>query len=501
MRPNILFITSDQQHWNTIGKFNKEVKTPNLDRLANSGTYFERAYTVNPTCTPTRATFITGKYPSQHGAWCLGTKLMETEYTLGNHLRDCNYRTALIGKAHFQPLRGTDEYPSLESYPILQDLDFWKNYNDVFYGFDTIRLARNHTTEAHVGQHYAIWMEEKGLKNWRDYFLPPTGYLDKNEKLSWKIPEAYHYNTWITEETNNLLESYKENNENFFLWASFFDPHPDYFVPEEWVPMYDPEKLTIPQILEGEGGDASPYWRLTQEKNPDIKPYKKSGHGLHGMHSHLHDREELKKQIAVYYSMVSMMDKYIGQILDKLDELGLTENTLIIFTTDHGHFYGHHGLVAKGPFMYEDLIRVPWIVSFPGQIPASKVSAAIQSAVDIVPTILDYCDIRIPDGIAGKSQKEVWNGKTEKVRDYAICEYNAERDSIYTKTFINERYKITVFLNMEFGELYDLQSDPAESKNLWNVPQYADLKAKLLLKFIQAGMDSEPVFMPRLAIA
>ncbi len=159
-RPNILLITSDQQHWSTMGCVNPQIRTPNLDRLATQGTRFDRAYCPNPTCTPTRASIITGKYPSQHGALSLGTKLLEDEPTVGDDLQAAGYRTALVGKAHFQPLKSTDEFSSLESYPILQDLDFWRHFDEPFYGFDTVRLARNHADEAHVGQHYAIWMED-----------------------------------------------------------------------------------------------------------------------------------------------------------------------------------------------------------------------------------------------------------------------------------------------------------------------------------------------------
>lgn len=179
--PNILLITSDQQHWNTIGAFNPEIHTPNLDRMVKSGTTFRRAYCPNPTCTPTRASIITGRYPSQHGAWALGTGLPQQEHTVGEDFIRQGYHTCLIGKAHFQPLRGTLDYPSLEAYPILQDLAFWKGYDRVFYGFEHVELARNHTNEAHVGQHYALWMEEKGCLNWRDYFLPPTGNMDRSE--------------------------------------------------------------------------------------------------------------------------------------------------------------------------------------------------------------------------------------------------------------------------------------------------------------------------------
>ena len=241
---NILFITSDQQHFETIGKFNPEIKTPNLDRLCDTGTYYDRAYTVNPTCTPTRVSLITGQYPSQHGAWTLGTKLDENHTTIGDVMHKEGMKASLIGKAHFQPLKSTEKYPSLESYPILQDLEFWKNFDEDFYGFDTVKLTRNHTNEGHVGQHYALWMEEKGCMNWRDYFTAPTGTMLNDEKYHWDIPEEFHYNTWIADETNKQLEAYKENGDKFLLWASFFDPHPDYYVPNDWVDMYDPDKLT-----------------------------------------------------------------------------------------------------------------------------------------------------------------------------------------------------------------------------------------------------------------
>ncbi|MHC5034265.1 MAG: sulfatase-like hydrolase/transferase, partial [Planctomycetota bacterium] len=284
LRPNILLITSDQQHWNTLGCVNPEVKTPNLDRLAAQGTMFTRAYTVNPTCTPARASMITGKYPSQHGAWALGTKLPETEHTIGEDFAAAGYRTALIGKAHFQPLKGTDEFPSLEAYPALQDLEFWRKFHGPFYGFEHVELARNHADEAHVGQHYAIWMEDKGLGNWRDYFRPPTG-SNASQKHKWLIPEQYHYDAWIAEHTNALLEQFHAAGDRFFVWASFFDPHPPYLVPEPWDTMYDPGRLTVPRAAEGEHLANPPHFRLTQERDPDFSPWRESGHWMHGLHS------------------------------------------------------------------------------------------------------------------------------------------------------------------------------------------------------------------------
>ena len=495
---NILLITSDQQHWSTVGKFNPEIKTPNLDRLCDGGIYFDRAYTVNPTCTPTRASIITGKYPSQHGAWTLGTKLSESEHTISEDLSSAGYRTALVGKAHFQQLFSTEKYPSLEAYPTLHDLDFWRGFNGPFYGFDHVELARNHTTESHVGQHYAIWMEEKGLTNWRDYFEPG---MDKSRRRIWDLPEEYNYNTWIAERTNTLMEGFASNGENFFMWASFFDPHPPYYAPEPWASMYDPEAVTLPGIATGETERNTEFFKLTQEQQPDTSKYKVSGYGLHGVHSHLHDREELKKDIATYYGMTSLMDKYIGQILDKLESLGLQDDTLVVFTTDHGHFTGHHGLTAKGPFMFEDLIKVPFIVRCPGQKNKGTVNSSIQSLVDLAPTFLSMLGIDGPDGIAGIDQSDVWAGNTQDARKWAICEHHHEYMTVNVRTYVDSRYKISLYYGLAGGDLFDLQSDPLEINNLWNNPDYAGLKADLFHKFLLAEMEKEPRFMPRVAHA
>ncbi len=497
-RPNILLITSDQQHWNTLGCLNPEIRTPHLDALAQEGTLFRRAYCPNPTCTPTRASIITGKYPSQHGAWSLGTKLLEDERTVGEDFIDAGYRTALVGKAHFQPLHGSDEYPSLESYPILQDLDFWRNFDEIFYGFEHVELARNHADEAHVGQHYAIWLEENGCTHWRDYFAPPTGTA-RGQYHKWHIPEAYHYDTWIAERTNALMETYQQKGENFFLWASFFDPHPKYLVPEPWDTMYDPSTLTVPAVTAGEHDKNPPHFHKTQEQKPDFSAWRETGKGIHGFRSHLRDRDALAADIAVYYGMVSLMDKYIGKILRKLDELGLAEDTLVIFTSDHGHFYGQHGLIAKGPFHYEDVIKVPFIVRYPGVVPAGKRSDALQTLVDLAPSCLSAAGIDIPLAMTGMDQTSVWYGQTEQVRDHIIVENHHEPTTVHVKTYVNDRYKLTVYYNRDYGELFDMQEDPGEINNLWNSAEHAALKADLVMKLLFAEMGKEVMPVPRTA--
>ena len=496
-KTNVLLITSDQQHWDTLSCIGSQVNTPNLDRLAAGGTLFRRAYCPNPTCTPTRASIITGKYPSQHGAYSLGTKLAESEHTVGEDFMAAGYRTALIGKAHFQPLQSTDEFPSLEAYPRLQDLNFWRSFDEPFYGFEHVELARNHTDEAHVGQHYAIWMEEQGLTNWRNYFRPPTGN-NAEQQRRWLIPEEYHYGTWIAERSCAQLNQYADNGEPFFLWSSFFDPHPKYLVPEPWDTMYDPGSLTVPSMIEGEHDNNPPHFQMTQTKKPDFNAYKSSGQSLHGFSSHLHDRDELAKDIACYYGMISLMDKQIGVILDRLEALGLAENTLVVFGSDHGHFYGHHGLTAKGAFHYEDMIRVPLIVSQPGRVAAGKVSDSLQSLVDLAPSFLSACDLPVPGAMTGIDQTEVWYDQRDTIRDHIIVENHHDPLTVHLKTYVDERYKLTVYYQCDYGELFDLEADPQEIHNLWNDLGSQALKSALITKLLFAEMGKESIPMPRI---
>ena len=500
MKPNILLITTDQHHYSAVGYMNNILKTPNIDRIANEGMCFERAYCPNPTCTPTRASIITGKYPSQHGAWSLGTKLPETEPTIGNYLKKAGYSTALVGKAHFQPLHSTEEYSSIESYPLLQDLDYWRGFYGPFYGFDHIELARNHTNEANVGQHYAAWMEDNGLTNWKDYFSVPTGNMprQKNPIGCWDIPEEFHCNTWIAERSNALLDKYKDNDEPFLLWASFFDPHYPHIVPSPWDKMYSPDDITLPKTYPDEHDHNPPYFKKALEKNPDFSEYRETGMFIHGLQSNIFDEMEMKHQTAVYYGMVSFMDKYIGKILDKLDELGLTDNTLVIFTTDHGDFLGHHGLRYKCVYHYEDLLRIPMAVRYPKVIPSGVRSDSLQSLVDYSPTVLSFCGLDIPRDMTGVNQKDVWTGQVDHLRKNVIIENRHEPTTMNMRTYVDHRYKLTVHCGREYGEMYDLENDPGEFNNLWDDPGYKDLKVELLLKYTAAELEKEPMWMPRI---
>ncbi|NLB27267.1 MAG: sulfatase-like hydrolase/transferase, partial [Bacteroidales bacterium] len=514
-QPNILFITCDQLNWMNIGYNNPMIKTPNIDKLAASGTIYNRAYSSSPVCTPTRASWITGLYPSQHGAYALGTKLPESVPCIGDYLKEAGYSSSLIGKAHFMPLRGSSKYPSLEAYPVLQDLDFWGKFHGPFYGFDFVELARPHGDESHVGQHFTIWMQKKlkregkNSDEWKKWFRKPLESLypennpkmksimekngalnDKSQYGAWNIPENYHPNSWIASKTTDELKKAVRRDKPFFIWASFFDPHPPYLVPEPWASMYNPEDMILPDVPADDLNDMPYHYRMTQTNDKNwAKTYDEDGFKVHGLGSHLQDTMRAKKNIAIYYGMISMLDKYIGLILESIDSLGLKDNTIIVFTSDHGHHIGTHNLNAKGAFAFEEDARVPFIVSWKNKFPSGKKSDALISAVDIAPTFLSLTGREVPLTMSGIDLSPVWKGNTDSLRKWVIVENHFQRTKFYQKTYIEERYKITWYMHTDEGELFDLAKDPNEFSNLWDVPEYKELKLQLLHRAMQADMS------------
>ncbi len=498
-QPNLLLLTSDQQQWHNLGVSDPKISTPNLDRLAAMGVHFTRAYCPNPTCTPTRASILTGMYPSAHGAFTLGTRLDPAVPTLGEHLHGLGYETTLIGKAHFQPLASTAERPSVESYPTLLDLGFWSTFNDEhtpWYGFDRVEMARNHADEGHAGQHYGLWLEEKGLADWRAYFQPrQDGVADTPEAgskapppedgpgygwradMSWELPAELHYTAWTAERTNAAIERAVAAGRPFFVWSSYHDPHPPYCVPEPWASMYRADEMEAGAFVDGEFDDMPPPHKLTREPaeagGKPFEAYNGDGIGNHGYHSHRgRTQQELREAKAVYFGMISFLDHAIGTTLDKLEELGLLDDTLIVFTSDHGHFVGEHGLVAKGPFHYEELIRVPFLAAFGDRLPRGTTSEAIQSLVDLAPTFLDAAGLdATPLAMQGLSQLSAWaDPASTPPRDHAIVEnhHNASA-AVHLRTLVTARHKLTVYRGRAWGELFDLEADPGELRNLFDV--------------------------------
>jgi uncharacterized sulfatase len=304
----------------------------------------------------------------------------------------------------------------------------------------------------------------------------------------------------VGERTAAHIERCAAEGKPFFLWSSFFDPHPPYVLPEPWASMYDPADMEPGHTTPGEFEGMPPQFARTREVHPDFSDYAEpGGKSLHGFHSHLHSDEELRRSLACYYGMVSLVDQEVGRILDTLDRLGLAENTLVVFSTDHGHFLGQHGLIAKGAFHYEDLVRIPMIARYPGHVPAGAVSQALQSQIDFVPTFLEAAGIAVPGLMQGSSRLADWQRGAG--RAWAMVENRHNPSSVHLRTLVTERYKLTVYRGHAYGELFDLQEDPQELHNRWDDPAYAAVKTEMLLRFAQAEIEREPTRMARIAHA
>lgn len=497
---NILLITSDQQRWDTLGCCNPKIKTPNLDRLASHGLLFDRAYTVNPVCTPTRVSILTGHYPSKHGCYTIGTSLNEDYPTVPAIMAKEGYFTALVGKAHFQACLN-EPYPdkgTLESAPHIYDREYFRSWNGPYFGFDYVRLVIGHADqELSTGMHYGIWLEEQGIDT-KKYF----GNTRYDDFGTWDLPEKYSNSRWTADETIKTIDMAQDKGQPFFIWSSFQDPHNPCFVPEPWASMYDPADMPVYGLQDGE-----------LEGKPDL--YEAAANGInfgrdvdcgdknwHCVSNLPHMDEGRKREImAKYYGMVSLMDHHIGRILDHLDKKGLLEDTLIVFTTDHGDYMGNHGLWWKGLPTYEDIHRIPFIVSHPGCKTKGDTSSALQSLVDLGTTFLCAAGIRLPAGIQGVNQERVWKGEAEYVRKWAMVEFRPSESPFMQKTFITNRYKLVVYHYRKYGELYDLLADPEQLVNLWDRSEYGEVKVLLLQELIFAEMEKDGELRERTAYA
>lgn len=488
---NVLLITSDQQRWDTISQNNPLIKTPNIDRLFERGISFNRAYTSNPVCTPARISMLTGHYPSKHGCYTIGTSLPENYPSIPDSMNDNGYFTALIGKAHFQPCLTEG---SFESEPNIFDRDFFKNWNGPYYGFKYAKLVIGHSVEKHAsGMHYGLWLKEQGIDT--------TKYFDKYDYTdfgTWNLPEEYSNSKWTADETIKAIDMSCDNEEPFYIWSSFQDPHNPCFISEPWASMYKEEDMPVYGLKDGEMQNKPPFYKQMAENGTygdDPKFKEKDWHCVRNLPFM---NENKKREIMTkYYGMVSQMDHHIGRILDYLEEKGLIDNTIIVFTSDHGDYMGNHGMWWKGLPAYEDAQRIPFVVAHPlCKTPGTK-SESLQSLVDLGITFLNATNIEVPPGQQGVNQEEAWKDSNVSKRQWSMVEFRPTEDNFMQKTFITDKYKLVVYHDKKYGELYDLKKDPEQYDNLWNNPDFQNIRIELLEKFIYAEMEKDGTLRER----
>jgi uncharacterized sulfatase len=497
-RPNILLITTDQQRWDTVGVYNSKIKTPSLNRLAADGIVFDRAYTVNPVCTPSRCSMLTGHYPSRHGCYTIGTNLPEDYPSVPAILGRNGYATSLVGKGHFHACLDPQ---SFESEPHVMNRDFFRNWHGPFHGFERAELVIGHTVEPKVpGMHYGLWLEDRGVNAAKHF-----GNNKYTDYGVWNLPEEHHPSKWTADITMEEIDRAQRNRKPFFIWSSFQDPHNPCMVPEPWASMYDPADMPDHRYRDGEFRDKPSFYqgcydaRSAHGYGRSIDFGEKDWHctcSLPDMTS-----EKTRDLIARYYGMMSLVDHHIGRIVDHLEQKRLLENTVIVFTNDHGDYLGNHGFWWKGLQAYEDVHRMPMIVRHPRCTSRGAHSRAYQSNVDYGRSFLSLAGVAPPPLMQGVDQSGAWQDCAVSARDHAILEFRPTEAAFMQKVFWYDRHKLVVYSDATLGELYDLSSDPDQYRNLWDDPASQDVKQSLILRFIAAEMGKDGVLRERTAAA
>jgi uncharacterized sulfatase len=487
-QPNILFLLSDQQRADTLGVLNDKIKTPNLDRLAALGTTYTRAYPPTPVCLPCRSALMSGCYPSSTGAMHNESPLKPSAGPMvADAFQQAGYYTHMIGKSH---LHSCHDAKSPESSPNIHDRDYFRSWHGPWYGFEHATLNIGHSTEKHAsGMHYGVWLEDRGIDT--DKYFGHTNYTDYGP---WDLPEEHHNSAWVAETAIDAMSEAREAGKPFYISANFQDPHNPCMVPEPWASMYDPSDMPHFGFKPGEPecfADKPPLYREIFETKGDYQArYSKGGPEMATNASHLdYDEQQTRENAACYYGMVSLLDHHVGRILDALTASGELENTIIVFASDHGDFLGDHGLWWKELYPYEEAIRVPLIVSWPGNLPEGRFNSSLQGLIDLAPTWLGLANINCPPHFEGIDQSTVWRGDQDSLREAIVVEDRPSNSSFNQRIFITERYKLVAYSRSEFGELYDMQKDPNQIDNLWAKSEYADLRFRLLQGLLAEEMN------------
>lgn len=487
-RPNIILITSDQQRADCNGFENPDLRTPHLDRLARDGTRFSACMTPNLVCQPSRASILTGLLPLTHGVWDNGVDLEPRigENGFAGTLGRNGYRSAFIGKAHFATKAtfaptGTPECNKSQA-------KYGPNWMGPYMGFQHVELCtlghmhRTRPLDRPPMGHYERWFisrgqNEEAVQLWAASTRPEIGTAQTWHSA---LPVAWHNSTWIGDRTLDLL-SHHDRKQPLAMWVSFPDPHHPFDCPEPWSLMYDPKSVRLPKHRTSDL-ERRPWWhKASLEGVPQLKDPAMLKFRAEGSRVPAQTDAQLAEMTANYYGMISLIDHNVGRILDRLDDLGMADNTLVIYSTDHGDMLGNHGLYLKGPTPYEDLMRVTMIARGPG-VKAGGVVTEPVSTLDLAATFYDAAGVSAPQALQGRSLAPLLAG-ADAPRDAAWSEWHVHPSrcgvGLQLRTVRTKTHKCTFELGSGAGELYDLVNDPGEMDNRFDDPGYARVRKEL----------------------
>jgi len=477
-RPNILWICTDSQRWDTLGCYgNPQVHSPNIDRLAREGMLFEHCYVQNPLCQPSRGAFLTGRYPVTNRLRQNGQCIPEEERLVTRILADHGYLCGLSGKLHLSACNrrftlGERWWEHGAEAQLVQGCE--RRIDD---GYLHTEFHWDHApSPAYRSSAYNQWVQAQGHQ---------INAAERSDAADVKngMPPQLHQTFWCAEKAMEFIRRYETSEQPWLFSVNIFDPHFACDPPEDYLAPYldQLEQIPLPNYVPGELDD-KPEW---QRRRHEASGKGKSGMGGYGT-SDEGDPHEHRMLRAGYWAMCDFIDVQVGRLIQCLESTGQRENTLIIFTSDHGEMLGDHGVYIKGPFLYDPAVRVPLIISQPGVIPENSRRSTMVELSDLAPTLLEASSIPVPASMQAQSLWPVLKGDRTEHREDVYCEYyNSNPDGgrgIYLTMLRNHRYKIVVAHGGHGGELYDLERDSNETHNYWADPDYREVKMNLLIR-------------------
>ena len=519
-RPSYILFITDQHRYDHLGCNGHPVlNTPHIDEIASEGINFDRFYVASPVCMPNRSSLMTCRMPSSHGVRCLGVPLSHEHVTFVELLRAAGYDTALIGKSHLQNM---NENPAQYKMPVHRqgyiapteelavairtDYDtseyryerpsFFRQKNPEvplpYYGFDHYDSVTRHgfntggNHQLYTQQHApdAFAMRSRDIQFEHNYSCP--------QAVRTKIPEAHHSTSYIADKACAYLESRKDNPTPFFLMVSFPDPHHPFCPPGKYWDMYKPEDMPIPEAYQRTDWDMPEYVKIMKrqrEENPKIGE-------ASGVSIAISQREALEAR-ALTCGMITMRDDAVGQIRNAARQTVLGDNIVQIFTSDHGDHLGDHQLLFKGTEQYESLNHVPFIWADPKGKKGRR-TAELAQTHDIGTTILEHAKIEESLGMQGR----ILSVAGGQGRDAAHIQFETQKpheafgDRPKVSSIITSQWRLSVYIGKCKNELFDLENDPGEFENLWDVAQYAGIKTELLERLAEmeiTAADHVPV--------
>ena len=521
-KPNFLFFITDQQRYDHVGYFgNSVLRTPNIDLLAHSGTWFSKCYVASPTCMSSRASLMTGRMPSLNGVRYNGIPLHLDSVTFVDLLREAGYRTALIGKSHLQgmleapSLAPRTEHPdhlampspefreALRSHYRAEDYcaemqEVWQRTpamaNQIalpYYGFDHVEFCLGHSDM--VAGHYNDWLHNKLGENpgrGKDNALR-TSEVDAPQVYQPQLGEDIYPTTYIEERTIEYLKNHQSENSDkpFFIQCSFPDPHHPFTPPGKYYDMYSPEAVELPESFFSPNKSATPPVRLLWDE------YEAGTTARRWTFPFVTGEAEARDITAKTFGQITMIDDAIGSIVDTLERLGLRENTVICFFSDHGDYLGDHGLMLKGPMHYQSIIRVPFVWNDPSPDYRCGASNSLVSVMDIAQTVLKRAGIVPYNGIQGEdlaaalANKSALENRAILIESTTQYPYLGFDGLVSVTTLVDSRWRLSVWQGQDWGELYDLENDPGEIRNLWDDPAHAETLRRLLHRLVKRMQD------------